>query len=116
MALQDNLYKPVTIDGIEYKANAQALLYRYFATLQSLTVVVTLDNVKDAIELLKLSCELGGFPILNAKFGLDDFGEDKESLVSLSRLQRVLIMENRYYYKKNILHILAEGSALDKNL
>ena len=47
---------------------------------------MTPENVKDVVELLKLSCELGGFPILNAKFGLDDFGEDKESLVSLSRL------------------------------
>ena len=34
-ALQDSLFKPVIIDGVEYKANAQALLYRYFTTMKS---------------------------------------------------------------------------------
>ena len=34
-ALQDNLFKPVILNGVEYKTNAQALLYRYFTTMNS---------------------------------------------------------------------------------
>ena len=50
--LQDSLFKPVTIDGVEYKTNAQALLYRYFTTMKSSTINVTKKNVKESIELL----------------------------------------------------------------
>ena len=42
--LQENLFKPVTIDGVEYKANSQALLYRYFTTLKAQTLKVNSDN------------------------------------------------------------------------
>ena len=112
-ALQDNLFKPVTVDGVEYKANAQALLYRYFTTMKSSTVTITSENVKESIELLKLSCELGGFPILKVKTEVEDLGEDKNTLIQLSRLQRVLVKENTHYYRKSILHLLAEGQSLD---
>ena len=80
------MFKPVTVDEIEYKANAQALLYRYFTTMKSSTLKVTPENAKEAVELLQISCELGGFPILTVKTAEGDLGESRDSLISLNRL------------------------------
>ena len=109
------MFKPVTVDEVEYKANAQALLYRYFTTMKSLTLAVTPENAKETVELLKLSCELGGFPIIKVKTGEGDLGESRDSLIQLNRLQRILTKENRDYYRKSIIHILAESHTLDSN-
>ena len=68
-ALKDSQFKPVTVDEVEYKANAQALLYRYFTTMKSQKITVTPQNIKEAIEMLQISCDLGGFPILKVKTG-----------------------------------------------
>ena len=83
--------------------------------MKSSTVTINTENVKESIELLKLSCELGGFPILKVKTDVDDLGDDAKTLNQLSRLQRVLIKENKHYYRKSILHLLAEGHTLDED-
>ena len=49
--------------------------------MKSSNVTITSENVKESIELLKLSCELGGFPILKVKTEVEDLGEDNSTLV-----------------------------------
>ena len=48
--------------------------------MRSSTVTINTENVKESIELLKLSCELGGFPILKVKTDVDDLGDDAKTL------------------------------------
>ena len=65
--------------------------------------------------MLQISCDLGGFPILQVKTGEGDLGEGRDLLVQLHRLQRVLVKENKNYNRKSIIHILAESQTLDQN-
>ena len=59
---------PVKLAGVEYQANAQAILYNYFSTLKTYPVYVDAQNYKDVIEFIYLSYELGGFPLVDIVF------------------------------------------------
>ena len=54
--------------------------------MKSSTLKVTPENAKESVELLQVSCELGGFPILTVKTAEGDLGESRDSLISLNRL------------------------------
>ena len=83
--LIESVYEPITQAGNRYQMNAQAVLYNYFSALKSYPIYVTTENVNDAIELLKLSAELGGFPLLDVVYA-DQGALPVESRKELSML------------------------------
>jgi hypothetical protein len=64
----ENDFMPVTLNGVEYLPNVQAVLYNYFQTMTTYPVYVNSDNHQDAKELINLSFELGGFPLIDPVF------------------------------------------------
>ena len=66
--LQLNDYKPTVVNGIAYKANAQAVLQKYFSTLMTYPMYINAANCEVALEVMKLSIELGGFPLIDLVF------------------------------------------------
>ena len=94
--LEANAYEPITQAEKRYQMNAQAILFNYFSALKSQPIYVTTENVSDAIELLKLSAELGGFPLLDVVYADQEALplESRKELGMLVTLLRVLVREN----------------------
>ena len=120
--IKTNGYKPIERAQIKYLPNAQAMLYSYFSTMKSYPIYMTSENFNEALELITLSLELGGFPLLDVVFEADDkdfeAGEgglgNNSSVSQVFSLQRALLKENFYSYKKSVLHLLAESSILNQ--
>ena len=51
---------------MRYLPYAQAILYNYFSALITYPVYVHAQNADDVVEFMKLSLEMGGFPLCDA--------------------------------------------------
>ena len=73
-------------EGVRYLPYAQAILYNYFSAIETYPLKINSQNVTDAKNFIKLSLNLGGFPLCDPIYEED--AEISSAILKMIDLQK----------------------------